>query len=357
MQCLGGFHHLRMPSRRPPLPSSLSPSPPPFAVAFLPAVPAPSCRSHLSLRASGVPPSNAPPSRRWESSDGALVGAALTLSFSLLKPICAALAVGAALCFARLHKPSPALAVASQYENLPSPSTATTLVDEEKERTLEDYLDAHPDDTGSLRALMKLKIKARKLPEAIAIVDRLVLLEPGDRGLPLVKAHLQCYGGDAETAQQVFEEMLRKDPLFVEAYHGLVMTASQSEPQEGDLGGILERIECAMELCKKERRKEELRDFKLLVAQVKVIQGNYWEALQVYQDLVKEEPRDFRPYLCQGIIYTLLRKKDEAEKQFQKYRRLVPRGHPYAQYLDENMVAMNAFPQMAVNTRSASLKR
>ncbi|KAK4396272.1 protein SLOW GREEN 1, chloroplastic [Sesamum angolense] len=42
-----------------------------------------------------------------------------------------------------------------------------------------------------------------------------------------------------------------------------------------------------------------------------------------------EEPRDFRPYLCQGIIYTLLRKNGEAEKNFEKYRRLVPKGHPY----------------------------
>lgn len=310
-------------------------------------------RRYLSARAFGAPLSSVPPSSKEETSDGAV--------FSLLKPLCVVLAVGAAL-FAGLRKPSAALAVppVAESETLPSPSPAAEsegLSEEEKERSLEDYLETYPEDARSLRALMKLKIKAQKLPEAIGIVDRLILLEPGEKDLLLLKGHLQSYGGDTETAKQMFEEVLGKDPLFVEAYHGLVMAAASGSEPEGDLAGILERIQGAMELCKKEKRKEELRDFKLLVAQVRVMEGSYEEALGLYQELVKEEPRDFRPYLCQGIIYTLLRKKDEAGKQFQKYRRLVPKGHPYAQYFDENMKAMNVFPQTDEKARTASLQR
>ncbi|EXB83236.1 hypothetical protein L484_011530 [Morus notabilis] len=59
----------------------------------------------------------------------------------------------------------------------------------------------------------------------------------------------------------------------------------------------------------------------------------------------RREPRDFRPYLCQGIIYTLLRKKNEAEKQFDKFRRLIPKNHPYREYFDDNMFAMKLFTQ------------
>ncbi|CAA6656843.1 unnamed protein product [Spirodela intermedia] len=333
----------------------------PFSVIVFSQEPFPSSgfptfrRPYLSVRAFGGPLSSVPPSSKGETSDGAV--------FSLLKPLCVVLAIGAAL-FSGLHKPSAALAVppVAESDTLPSPSPATEesedLSEEEKERSLEDYLETYPEDTKSLRALMKLKIKAQKLPEAIAIVDRLILLEPGEKDLFLLKGHLQSYGGDTETAKQMFEEVLRKDPLFVEAYHGLVMAAASGSESEGfALTGILERIQGAMELCKKEKKKEELRDFKLLVAQVRVMEGMYEEALEVYQELVKEEPRDFRPYLCQGIIYTLLRKKDEAGKQFQKYRRLVPKGHPYAQYFDENMKAMNIFPQMDGKAKTASLQR
>ncbi|CAA6654874.1 unnamed protein product [Spirodela intermedia] len=245
-------------------------------------------------------------------------------------------------------------------EHLPSPSPVVggpeTLSEEEKVKFLEDFLDSHPEDIKALRSLMELKIKTQKLPEAIAIVDRLIILEPGEKDLPLLKAHLQSYDGETETAKQGFEDMLRRDPMLVEAYHGLVMAAWQTEA-EGDLGGVLKRIEGAMELCKKEKRNDDLRDFKLLVAQVKVLEGNYLEALKLYQDLVKEEPRDFRPYLCQGIVYSLLHKKDEAEKQFQKYRQLVPKEHPYAQYFDENMVAMKVFSQIDENRRAAPLDR
>lgn len=198
-------------------------------------------------------------------------------------------------------------------------------------------------------------MKSHKLPEAIGIVDRLIALEPDENDLPLLKAHLQSYNGDFEAAKQGFEELLEKDPFLVEAYHGLVMAASQSDA-DGDLDDILKRVEDAIELCKKAKKKEQLRDFKLLVAQIKVIEGEYEDSLMIYKELVKEEPRDFRPYLCQGIIYTLLRKKDEAEKHFQKYRRLVPKGHPYAQYFDDNMMAMKVFGQMEENKRKGSLK-
>ncbi|XP_042489352.1 protein SLOW GREEN 1, chloroplastic-like isoform X1 [Macadamia integrifolia] len=269
---------------------------------------------------------------------------------SLLKTTCVALAA-TALFFNRFSKPSFAAPIAQPTVES-AKITSETDSDEEKERTLEEYLESHPDDVKGLRSLMEVKIKANKLQQAISVIDRLIEVEPSEREWPLLKAQVQNYNGDVESAMLGFEEIISKDPLFVEAYHGLVMATSQSE--SGELGDVLKRIESAMEKCKKEKRKEDLRDFKLLVAQVKVIEGNYMVALKVYQELVKEEPRDFRPYLCQGIIYTLLQKKDEAEKQFQKYRRLVPKEHPYARYFDDNMLATKMFSQMAENQRTGS---
>ncbi|KAJ4971960.1 hypothetical protein NE237_005059 [Protea cynaroides] len=269
---------------------------------------------------------------------------------SLLKTTCIALAA-TALFFNRFSKPSFAAPVAQptveSTKDIPE-----TDSDEEKERVLEEYLQSHPTDVKALRSLMEVKLKLRNSEEAISVIDRLIEIEPSEREWPLLRAHIQNYSGDVELARLGFEEIISKDPICVEAYHGLVMATSQSE--SGDLGDVMKRIESAMDKCKKEKRKEDLRDFKLLIAQIKVIEGNYTDALKVYQELVKEEPRDFRPYLCQGIIYTLLRKKDEAEKQFQKYRRLVPKEHPYARYFDDNMLATKVFSQMADNQRSGS---
>lgn len=48
---------------------------------------------------------------------------------------------------------------------------------------------------------------------------------------------------------------------------------------------------------------------------------------QKVYELVIEEPMDFRSYLCQGIICTLLRNKDEAEKKSEQFEKLVPKNH------------------------------
>lgn len=200
---------------------------------------------------------------------------------------------------------------------------------------------------------MELKIKTGKVQEAVGILNQLINLEPEDSEWALLKNHLHSYGGDHESAKLGFEEILSKDPLRVEAYHGLVMAASAKESPT-ELKDVEKRIMEGMEKCKKEKRKDEFRDFKLLLAQIRVIQGDYNDALKIYQELSKEEPRDFRPYLCQGIIYTLLGKTDVAEKNFERYRRLVPKGHPYTRYFDDNMVATKLFAEKVENERAYS---
>ncbi|KAL8483979.1 hypothetical protein ACS0TY_026610 [Phlomoides rotata] len=259
------------------------------------------------------------------------------LRTTLVTTIAAATLVFSGFCFSR--KPAIAAPIS------PPPTVETDAVsDEEREKIIEEHLVSNPDDADALRSLMEIKIKSKKVPESIEILDKLIELEPEEVEWPMMKAHLYAYNGEIESAKIMFNELLKKDPFRVEAYHGLVTVASQEESSD-ELGIIEKRLEEVMRLCKKENKKSDLRDFKLLLAQIRVLEGSYDDALKFYQELVKEEPRDFRPYLCQGIIYTLLSKKSEAEKNFDKYRRLVPKGHPYASYFDENMMATKIFAQ------------
>lgn len=275
--------------------------------------------------------------------------------FSFIKTTLIATAAAAAIFFSRFHfsnvKPAYASAsgAAATVETTPNDAAA----DEEREKYFEEHLLSNPDDIEALRNLMEVRIKNRKMQEAIAVLEKLIELEPNEVEWPLMKSHLYIYTGDVESAKRGFSEIISKDPFRVEAYHGLVMAESQDE-SSGELEQIESRIEDAMKMCKKEDKKNDLRDFKLLLAQIRVIEGKYDEALKLYQDLVREEPRDFRPYLCQGIIYTLLRKNDDAEKSFEKYRRLVPKGHPYARYFEDNMIATKVFAQKVENERAGS---
>ncbi|KFK36629.1 hypothetical protein AALP_AA4G149000 [Arabis alpina] len=272
-----------------------------------------------------------------------------SLPSRLLKSTCITFTAAAALFFVNLQiKPPPAIA---------APVTVTPTVEsldasfEEEERSLEEFLVSNPKDVDSLRSLMEVKIKSRKLIEAVEVIDRLIELEPEEKEWPILKANIFSHSGDLESAKNGFEEILAKDPLRVEAYHGLVMVVSESGEE---LNVVEKRIHEAMEKCKKEKNRKDLRDFKLLVAQIRVIEGKHNEALKLYQELVKEEPRDFRPYLCQGIIYTVLKKQDEADKQFEKFRRLVPKNHPYREYFMDNMVATKLFAEKAQREMAGS---
>uniref|UniRef100_A0A6N2LEP6 dual-specificity kinase n=2 Tax=Salix viminalis TaxID=40686 RepID=A0A6N2LEP6_SALVM len=260
-------------------------------------------------------------------------------------------AAAAALFFTRLNI-KPAIASPLTASSTVDPTTESSKENvsfEELERALQDHLSQNPNDIESLRSLMEVRIKSKKLLEAIEVVDRLIELEPNEDEWPLLKSQIYTYSGDFESAKEGFEAVLQKDPLCVEAYHGLVMANSESG---GSLEVVLKRIESAMDKCRKEKKNSDLRDFKLLVAQVRVIEEKYLDALKVYDELVKEEPRDFRPYLCQGMIYTLLRKKDEAEKKFEQFKKLVPKNHPYREFLVDNMFATKFFSNKVERERS-----
>ncbi|KAG4916270.1 hypothetical protein JHK87_053827 [Glycine soja] len=283
----------------------------------------PSSQNHPSFRTPSLPP---------------LLQTLTSFLSPVVETTCIVIAA-AALFFMRFHHTPPAIAAPLTP---PAAESDTAFPEEEAESLLEERLSTNPRDTDALHALMEVKIRARKMDEAFGVLDRLIELEPEELEWPLLKANMHIYNDDHASARELFEEILKKDPLRVEAFHGLVMATSQSnEP----LKGLLKRVEEAIEVCKKQKRDSDVRDFRLLIAQVKVMEGDFSEALKAYQELVKEEPRDFRPYLCQGIIYTLLRKKDEADKQFDKFRRLVPKDHPYKDYFEDNMFATKFFSQ------------
>lgn len=249
------------------------------------------------------------------------------------------------------HKP----AIASPILLPPTVETTTkdAPADEEREKFLEEHLLSNPYDIDSLKNLVEIKLNRRKFPEAVGVLDKLIELEPEETKWLLMKAHFYIYIGNNELAKYGFGELLTKDPFNVEAYAGLLIEASQEESSK-KLEEIEKNVEERMKLCKKKNKMFELREFKLLLAQIRVMEHRYDEALKVYQGLVKEEPRDFRPYLCQGIIYTLLRKNVYAEKNFEKFRRLVPRAHPYAMHFDDNLIAAKILGQKMDNERAAA---
>ncbi|KAL0282310.1 UNVERIFIED_CONTAM: protein SLOW GREEN 1, chloroplastic [Sesamum angustifolium] len=102
---------------------------------------------------------------------------------------------------------------------------------------------------------------------------------------------------------------------------------------------VFEMLERALEVARQQKKVNEERNIRILVAQMHIIKGDFEEALQKFQALIDENPRDFRPYLCQGIVYSLLDKRKEADANFEIYQSLVPEEFPQRGFLDDVVLA------------------
>ncbi|KAG2329083.1 hypothetical protein Bca4012_021307 [Brassica carinata] len=258
-----------------------------------------------------------------------------------LKSTCITLTTAAALLSLNLQLKPPAIAAP-----LTPPSSTESnkhVTYEEKERALEEHLAIHPTDVNSLRSLVEVKVTSYKLPEAVKLIDRLIKLEPDEPKWPVQKARYLTCEGDTESAKAVLEKVLAKDPLRAEAYHGLVVAYSDAGR---DWRKVERRIEETMLRCERENKSKEYREFKHLVAQIRVVRGEHSEALNLYEELVEDEPGDFWPYFCQGAIYTLLKEEDKAEEQYLKFKKLVPENYNYMEdFLVNNLFAGELFEE------------
>ncbi|CAH9144283.1 unnamed protein product [Cuscuta epithymum] len=64
---------------------------------------------------------------------------------------------------------------------------------------------------------------------------------------------------------------------------------------------VFEMLNGALEVACREKRVNEERNIKILIAQMHVTKGELQEALEKLKNLLQENPRDFRPYLRQSI--------------------------------------------------------
>ncbi|KAL5192428.1 protein SLOW GREEN 1, chloroplastic [Glycine soja] len=207
--------------------------------------------------------------------------------------------------------------------------------EEEVEEMWESILEKDPKNVEALKVVLYGKIRKGKSKEAVKFVEDLIAAEPNEVEWRLLLA--LCYEtmGQLSKAKKLFREILKKRPLLVRALHGLAMAMHKNH--EGP--AVFEMLNNAQELASRENRVTEERNIRILIAQMHVVQGNLEEGLKRFQELIDQNPRDFRPYICQGIIYSLLGKNEEAAQQFETYQTLVPEEFPQRGFLDDVAIA------------------
>ncbi|XP_071732299.1 protein SLOW GREEN 1, chloroplastic [Rutidosis leptorrhynchoides] len=206
---------------------------------------------------------------------------------------------------------------------------------DEEEMMYMKLLDGNPKDVEILKSVFNAKMKRGKTKEAIEYVERLIAIEPKEVEWRLLQA--LCYEmiGDYNKAKNLFKNILKERPLLLRALHGLAMVMHKN--LEGP--AVFEMLNKSLEIAHQTKKVADERNIRILIAQMHVVKGELDDALKLFKDLIDENPRDFRPYLCQGIIYSLLDRKEEAEEQFLIYQSLLPDEFPQRGFLDDVVLA------------------
>ncbi|XP_044967000.1 protein SLOW GREEN 1, chloroplastic-like [Hordeum vulgare subsp. vulgare] len=202
--------------------------------------------------------------------------------------------------------------------------------DDEVQMYLE-VLSEDPGDVDALKCVLFARMRRKDWGGALRYAAQLREAEPGEVEWRLMEALLHELKGDIATAERLFQEVLAEKPLLVRALHGLALCMHKR--LEGPT--VFEMLEKALQLAESEERVPEERNIKLLIAQMHVVKGDLDVASEKLRTLINEDPRDFRPHLCQGIVYALLDKKEEADEQFDVYRSLVPDEFPDKSFIND----------------------
>lgn len=234
----------------------------------------------------------------------------------------------------------------SQTNDFTIPTPTTQLKEGEGEGDVDvgealavEYLKTHPNDMSSLKILLHNRMIKRDIQGAVETLDRMMLVEPYEIEWKSLKAQAHYYLGDMKEARHTYERILKFSPFSPGALQGLAMVMQKS----GEEDAIVPMLAGTLEKALSENKVKEVQTLRLLLGEYYLLEKKYQEALMNYQDVVKEDPEDFRPYFWQGIIYSILEKKDEASKQFEKYRQLA-KDFPDQNLLDNLMSAKIAEP-------------
>ncbi|CAI0458369.1 unnamed protein product [Linum tenue] len=235
---------------------------------------------------------------------------------------------------AKAEPPAAAAATLAEKDEDSSSSSSSSFAS-----PLSEFLVGNTEAVESLKSLLQQKLESREDEEALKILTRLVAAQPAAVEWKFLMARLYNEMGQSQNARKVFEEILSVNPLSFEALFENALLMDKS----GEGEAVIARLENALQIAEEENKVKEARDVRLIMAQIQFLQKNIEEAMRIYQELSKEDPKDFRPYFCRGMIYSLLDKNEEAKQQFLKYRELSPKKFEVDGYLRTPLSRMKVF--------------
>ncbi|MEG4488616.1 tetratricopeptide repeat protein [Microcoleus sp. D2_18a_B4] len=226
---------------------------------------------------------------------------------------------------------------ASQAQSRSTPTPTQTAQSGEKQSELlqaqargyELVLQREPDNVTALRGLLQVRLElisqgVGDIKDAIAPLEKLAALNPETTEYGILLAQAKERTGDREGAAQAYRSILASKPGEIKALQGLVNLLLVQQRPEAAIGLLQDTLKAAPAANLAKPESVDVTSVQLILGQVYAVQKRYEEAIAIYDESAKANPKDFRPTLGKAIVLKEQGKTDEAKTLFDRATELAP---------------------------------
>lgn len=199
----------------------------------------------------------------------------------------------------------------------------------------EQVLEREPENKIALQGLLEARLGLFSLGQGdikgiITPLEKLSKLNPEETRYAVLLAQAKQQAGDKEGAAQAYRTVLETKPGDISALQGMVALLLEQKRPEAAIGLLQESLDKAEKANKIEPNSVDTIAVQVLLGSVYAKEKRYAQALSTYDKLIKNNPKDFRPFLAKAMVLKDQGKTEEAQPLFEKANSLAP-----ARYKDE----------------------
>ena len=225
----------------------------------------------------------------------------------------------------------------NQAQSTSTPTPTQTAQSGEKQSELlqaqargyELVLQREPDNVTALRGLLQVRLEliaqgVGDIKDAIAPLEKLASLNPETTEYGILLAQAKERTGDREGAAGAYRSILVSRPGEIKALQGLVNLLLVQQRPEAAIGLLQDTLKAAPAANQAKPESVDVTSVQLILGQVYAVQKRYEEAIAIYDESAKANPKDFRPTLGKAIVLKEQGKTDEAKTLFDRATELAP---------------------------------
>ena len=163
-------------------------------------------------------------------------------------------------------------------------------------------LEREPDNNTALTGLLRIKLQQKDIPGAIAPLEKLAKLNPGQTEYGVLLAQAKQQIEDYEGAAAAYSQVLGEHPGDIYALGGMTNLYLVQDLPERAIALLKKTIAVASNEDSPNADSIDRDSVELLLGELYTNQERYGEAIALYDQLAKANEDDFRPIFAKALV-------------------------------------------------------